>query len=330
MEPIRWNASATYVTGAHNMKAGYIGAFYWVTSRPSTNNYNLAFRVNNGIPNQITQNLNPWVADTRVRMNALYIQDQWTKGRMTLQGAMRYDQSWSYYVEQQVGPTRFLPTAAVFPESKGVIGYHDINLGLVSPTTYSGTGGLRSSSTRGAIWRRQSAAMAITLLSCRPRASRRARLGRGPIPMGISTRTAICPAASHRISGPAAATSAARGPIRTLESPSRPCRMTSRSCKAGHNRPSDWIIGATVQHELLPRVSITAGYTRRWLQNFTVTDNLLVSPADYTPFSVTAPLDPRLPGGVRLCRRRSVRHLAIEVQFRGQLPHVFAEYLSGL
>ena len=34
---------------------------------------------------------------------------------MTLQGAMRYDQAWSYYVEQQVGPTRFLPTAACLP-----------------------------------------------------------------------------------------------------------------------------------------------------------------------------------------------------------------------
>ena len=56
MEPIRWNASATYVTGAHNMKAGYIGAYYWDTSRPSTNNHNLAYRFNNGVPNQITEN----------------------------------------------------------------------------------------------------------------------------------------------------------------------------------------------------------------------------------------------------------------------------------
>ena len=29
-------------------------------------------------------------------------------------------------------------------------------------------------------------------------------------------------------------------------------------------------------------------YTRRWLQNFTVTENRATSVADYTPFSVTA------------------------------------------
>ena len=41
-------------------------------SRPSTNNHNLAYRFNNGVPNQITENLNPYEADTRVRMNAFY------------------------------------------------------------------------------------------------------------------------------------------------------------------------------------------------------------------------------------------------------------------
>jgi hypothetical protein len=44
-------------------------------------------------------------------------------------------------------------------------------------------------------------------------------------------------------------------------------------------------------------VSVDVAYTRRWLQNFTVTDNRATSPEDYTPFSVTAPIDPRLPGG---------------------------------
>jgi hypothetical protein len=52
----------------------------------------------------------------------------------------------------------------------------------------------------------------------------------------------------------------------------------------------------------MPRVSIEVGYFRRWLthfsgQNDTVNDNLVTSAANYDRFSVTAPSDPRLPGG---------------------------------
>jgi hypothetical protein len=42
---------------------------------------------------------------------------------------------------------------------------------------------------------------------------------------------------------------------------------------------------------------LTVGYHRTSLGNFRVTDNLLVTPADYDPFCVTAPVDSRLPGG---------------------------------
>ena len=42
---------------------------------------------------------------------------------------------------------------------------------------------------------------------------------------------------------------------------------------------------------------MVVGYYRNWYFNHRVTDNLAVSPADYSPFSITAPVDPRLPGG---------------------------------
>src|SRR4029450_6680758 len=45
------------------------------------------------------------------------------------------------------------------------------------------------------------------------------------------------------------------------------------------------------------RVSVEVGYSRRWLQNFTVTDNLNISPSDFDEFHLVAPSDPRLPGG---------------------------------
>jgi hypothetical protein len=42
---------------------------------------------------------------------------------------------------------------------------------------------------------------------------------------------------------------------------------------------------------------VEVGYIRRWFGNGEVTDNLLVGPSDFDRYSVTAPNDPRLPGG---------------------------------
>ena len=62
-------------------------------------------------------------------------------------------------------------------------------------------------------------------------------------------------------------------------------------------RPSDWTLDVSVQRQILPRASATLSYSRRWFHGFTVADNLALQPSDLTPFSVVAPVDPRLPGG---------------------------------
>ena len=62
-------------------------------------------------------------------------------------------------------------------------------------------------------------------------------------------------------------------------------------------RSGDWQWGASVQHEVLPRVAVEVGYQRRWLVNSLVTDNRARSATDHTLFGVTIPTDPRLPGG---------------------------------
>jgi hypothetical protein len=57
----------------------------------------------------------------------------------------------------------------------------------------------------------------------------------------------------------------------------------------------NWQASATIQHTLRKGLAVSGGYYRTWYGNFIVTDNLLVKPADYSLYSVTAPLDPRLP-----------------------------------
>jgi hypothetical protein len=52
-----------------------------------------------------------------------------------------------------------------------------------------------------------------------------------------------------------------------------------------------------VQHEVLSRVSVDVAYARRSFHSFTVTDNLNRNPSQYDAWTITAPSDPRLPGG---------------------------------
>ena len=47
-------------------------------------------------------------------------------------------------------------------------------------------------------------------------------------------------------------------------------------------------MSAGVQRELLPRVALDVGYFRRIWKNFQVTDNLLLTPQDFTQFSIRA------------------------------------------
>jgi hypothetical protein len=62
-------------------------------------------------------------------------------------------------------------------------------------------------------------------------------------------------------------------------------------------RGYNWNGAVEIQRDLGRGISIAAGYYRRWYENFTATDNLEVTSADYQTYCVTAPSDVRLPGG---------------------------------
>lgn len=62
-------------------------------------------------------------------------------------------------------------------------------------------------------------------------------------------------------------------------------------------RSYNWEFATSVQQKLSARMSLDAGYFRRWYGNFVATDNLAVAPGDFNTFGIPAPVDLRLPNG---------------------------------
>ena len=94
-----WRASMSYVEGKHSMKFGYQGGYLMDDRFPYTNSQFMTFRMNNGRPDQINEIIDYNLIQQRVRYDAYYAQDQWTMGRITLQGALRFDRATSIFPE---------------------------------------------------------------------------------------------------------------------------------------------------------------------------------------------------------------------------------------
>ncbi len=128
--PNNWRATASYVTGSHNMKVGYQGSYQKSAQGRVANQTQLEYRFNNAIPNAVSYYLAPrWEQNDRTETHSFFAQDQWTKGRLTLQGGIRYDHAFSWAPAEGNGTSltsRFNPQPISFPETVSVKGYNDI------------------------------------------------------------------------------------------------------------------------------------------------------------------------------------------------------------
>ena len=296
---ITWRAATSFVTGAHSVKVGYQGNWWKSDITSYVNTQGLSYTLRGGVPNSFTMTVSPFEVENRARSAAVFAQEQWTLGRLTLQGAVRYDRAWSSFPEQSVGPDRFLPTAIVFPAQAGVDAYNDITPRMGAAWDVFGSGRtalkvnlgkyLEGASSSGSY----SAPNPMSRLAGGRSATRSWNDADGDfvVDCDMLNPAAQSPATTGSVDTCGITPNAAFGTAR-LTTTYDPDLLSGWGV-----RPSDWSVGVSVQQQLLPRASLDVAYHRRWFSGFTVTDNRALSPADFDRFSVTAPADARLPGG---------------------------------
>jgi hypothetical protein len=302
---LTWRGALSYVTGAHSMKFGYQAGYHRINQSYFGNDLHLQYRLNNGIPNQLTMDLKPFRTGQRTRSEALYAQEQWTRNRLTLQGALRFDHAWSYFPDQQIGPVKFLPTPFTFEAQSGVRGYNDITPRGGAAYDLFGNGNTSLKFNVGKYLEAATNHNTYSLSNPAARIAGSPVLGAPPAvtrPWTDDNGNFVpdCDLLNPQANGTQATDGVDFcGPLSNLNF-GRPVftgTFDDAILEGWGVRPSDWQIGVSVQQKVLTGVSVEVGYFRRWLKNFTVTDNRAVTAADFDRFSVTAPSDPRLPGG---------------------------------
>ncbi len=285
-------ATASYITGSHNLKAGFERSQYNLGRLP--NRYRDADQINgargytvrNMVPTQITLWAVPYGEWETARDLALFAQDQWTVRKLTLNLGVRFNNFNGSIPEQTLPAGYFVPerhTEAVEDSPN----WTNVNPRLGLAYDVFGTGKTAVKASLGRYTPRNTGAVGNPLQNMAQSANRTWTDGNRDFVPDCDLRSPVangeCGPLSDLTFGLVRPATVGRAP----------------DSLGGFNKDSyNWQTSLALQHELRPNMALNLGYYRTWYGNFLVTDNLAVTPADYDHFCITAPTDSRLPDSV--------------------------------
>lgn len=302
--------SVSYVTGSHNVKVGFTDEQAFNDESRTRNNQvdGLNYDFLNGKPNRIQYYGQPFLQQERQNHEiGLFAQDAWKIGRVTLNLGLRMEYLTMGYPAAELPAGLFVPARKVEALS-GVPEWTDINprLGVAWDVLGNGRTAVKASLGRfNQLSRSDMTRRFHPFTSSVVSANRNwTDSNNNYIPdcdlQNFSRQDLsgsggdICDVISNVNFGKFVATATQFDPV-----------------VLNDNRDFLWDINAEIQHELTRGLSLSFVYNHNWDGNFTVTDNLGVTPADFDEFCVTVPNDSRLPNaGQQQCGFYDVNSLA--------------------
>jgi hypothetical protein len=279
------NAAFSYVTGSHNFKVGMQWSF-GPDNLGYDGNGHLHRRYRNGVPEQVVALNMPVQSVGYVTADrGIYAQDSWTIDRFTVNAGVRFDQFRHRNNETRLPAGRFV-RARNIPEEQIRPSFNDISprVSLAYDLFGDARTALKFSVNKfvrpyvsGIARRYHKAGLAQDTrdwFDCHLDPAQTTRCS-GLNPYGTNGDNI---AQDHEI-----------GPVNNIAQFAE--RTAGRRPDPDLQREYNIEYTASVQHEILPRVSVTLAYYRRTFYDLEAQDNVLVQPSDYIPFTAISPLD---------------------------------------
>ena len=303
-------AAMTYVTGSHTFKTGFQRE-HLVTDNFFIADGNVQYTFRNGAPISILQRTTPYLELDRTNDLGIFAQDQWKVSRFTFNLGLRFDYVNGYVPDQDIPgkpDPKFFDRFPGMPLSNpwvgerkltavnGIPSWKDLNPRVGVAWDIFGDGRTALKTSVGRYVAKTNVDVAVLL---------------NPITTSVNTAVRSWTDTNHNYYPDCnRGDFQANGECGALDNQnfgkSNPSAVRwSDDVRSGWGvRDFNWEFGSEIQHELTRGLSVNAGYyfnTGGYYRNTDsaqrVSDNLLVAPEDFDQFCVTAPKDPRLPGG---------------------------------